>query len=727
MELIAALTYVLCAIETNAQEDFQNRPWKVAVDGSEPTIVITEEGVLVEPLPQYIFTEKSARQVKFQLIDPKTGKAPVGLAAAAGADWRTGLAGRVDGSDKEVNELFRMAGWDIADYSAMLKDGNGTTVPDFAAAPRGLLSYTGELSRSAAQLEYAYSKDRPKDSEWKVAGSFNDKGEATLPLTQDGPFRFSIVRKSEVGAQHVQRWVVALGDEHRSTIAAQSTDIIELKKDIEQLLRDLRDRTTEDCAAKMKRWDKLKNRFAALIDRHDALTARWQIQWMWFTNGRVGIDPFGIKGKELPPDTTGYSAEMAGQHELLHLLEKQMECCGIDGPDVLRSFIQERDAVKERISTHGSFKDRLKTYADWLELNKEALAMAITPDQRLYDGLLYSSTTDTARFMRHFDAISSFGPMNRTRRTEYYDFEERHFIVHNYTGNPKELSLEQAGVKTDHAPSIAELLNPPLAGLAALGASTRTAAGALNPWFASLPQTNAVLLSDSSKCDIIAIEEKQVTADLERMMQRLDTMTTILSIRPATASPYAFSHELGPKGDVAPGQHVSYALITKGSKDEKETTVATGSYDLWKLQRFQLFGGMALSLSDVQRTTVIESNGTIDIKRENERLGFLVGFKYHPWGAEIDDDRFLFHQRRVSLLAAVGLPAPLNDLYAGVGYDVYPGVQVGALLHWYKNEVASIQNNKVVERRNVYSAPVPAVMLTIDSSLFTNLLKLVAP
>lgn len=75
----------------------------------------------------------------------------------------------------------------------------------------------------------------------------------------------------------------------------------------------------------------------------------------------------------------------------------------------------------------------------------------------------------------------------------------------------------------------------------------------------------------------------------------------------------------------------------------------------------------------------------------------------------------------------VGIPTPLNDLYAGIGYDLYPGVQVGILAHWYKNEAATIQNNKIVERRNVYADPIPALTLSIDSSLFTNLLKLLAP
>ncbi|MBK6831195.1 MAG: hypothetical protein IPG92_10880 [Flavobacteriales bacterium] len=128
----------------------------------------------------------------------------------------------------------------------------------------------------------------------------------------------------------------------------------------------------------------------------------------------------------------------------------------------------------------------------------------------------------------------------------------------------------------------------------------------------------------------------------------------------------------------------------------------------------------------MERTTVTVTNGQLtDVQRANEQARFMVGLKFHAFGggADVDDNRFTFHPRRLAIAAGVGLPKPKDDLYLGLSYDLYPGFNVNLLCQWYRNEVVDVKNGQVLETGTVYQ-PVPAIAVTLDSSLFTNLLKL---
>jgi hypothetical protein len=122
------------------------------------------------------------------------------------------------------------------------------------------------------------------------------------------------------------------------------------------------------------------------------------------------------------------------------------------------------------------------------------------------------------------------------------------------------------------------------------------------------------------------------------------------------------------------------------------------------------------------------NNGQLtDVERANEQVRFMVGLKFHPFagGVDVDDNRITFHPRRLAIAAGVGLPKPIDDLYLGLSYDLYPGINLNLLCQWYRGEVVDVRNGQVLETRYVYQA-VPALGLTLDSSLFTSLAKLFA-
>ncbi|MBK6831193.1 MAG: hypothetical protein IPG92_10870 [Flavobacteriales bacterium] len=160
--------------------------------------------------------------------------------------------------------------------------------------------------------------------------------------------------------------------------------------------------------------------------------------------------------------------------------DKQLACCALHlTPAELAQMLKAR---KDAQSSLTLLVKNNKEIADSTAARLAVTKFLLEPTVVLNDVILYLSDREKQHFMRHFDGARTYGPMTPTLRGEYYTFEKRHFLVHNFRGNAKQLELTATTEAiTSHDPAVAEEVNAQLGALTSLISSTSAAAAGSGP------------------------------------------------------------------------------------------------------------------------------------------------------------------------------------------------------------------------------------------------------
>ena len=98
--------------------------------------------------------------------------------------------------------------------------------------------------------------------------------------------------------------------------------------------------------------------------------------------------------------------------------------------------------------------------------------------------------------------------------------------------------------------------------------------------------------------------------------------------------------------------------------------------------------------------TISRSDGTaLPVTENGNQVQFVAGLHWYFLGRLNKlNDRFLGKpEERFSLYAGLSIQNALDNYYAGLSYDVWPGIRLIAALHYYRNQSFRIVNNKVAE------------------------------
>ena len=146
--------------------------------------------------------------------------------------------------------------------------------------------------------------------------------------------------------------------------------------------------------------------------------------------------------------------------------------------------------------------------------------------------------------------------------------------------------------------------------------------------------------------------------------------------------------------------------------------------------RFALAAGIAYSPNGGAVTSVDSTASGFTINRDQDKVRLIVGVRWYPLGLYKEKNpNSLFRDwrwlHRFSVLLATGVPKPLENLYTGVGFDVFPGLTISGGSHFQQQNDYIIINNQV-NSRNVsyqgnwfYSLTMnPQIFISAITSLF---------
>ncbi len=154
------------------------------------------------------------------------------------------------------------------------------------------------------------------------------------------------------------------------------------------------------------------------------------------------------------------------------------------------------------------------------------------------------------------------------------------------------------------------------------------------------------------------------------------------------------------------------------TKKGDTSKIVTFSYKVGKHYRYQLGAGLAYTLSNYVQTSATEENGGIKVTNTAQQYRLIVGIHvYLGKGLFLQDNSFLGRfNERVSGYIGVGIPKPLENIYPGVAYDLWPGFKATLGAHFYRNDKYTILNNVISEQHLKYKCAGPFFALQIDPS-----------
>jgi len=185
-----------------------------------------------------------------------------------------------------------------------------------------------------------------------------------------------------------------------------------------------------------------------------------------------------------------------------------------------------------------------------------------------------------------------------------------------------------------------------------------------------------------------------------------------------------------PLADSAAPYTNNYVLRTytkDGDKIVNGATVASSYINVGKFRYWQTAAGIAYSPNAGFINSVDTSGGGLVITRDEDRFRLIGGFRLYPFG--------LYNQRnpvglfremrwihRLSILGAIGVPKPFQNLYLGAGFDIVPGLNLTVGAHFQQQNNYEIVANQVKSRTVSYK-PLTFYSVTIDPGLLVNVVK----
>jgi len=164
-----------------------------------------------------------------------------------------------------------------------------------------------------------------------------------------------------------------------------------------------------------------------------------------------------------------------------------------------------------------------------------------------------------------------------------------------------------------------------------------------------------------------------------------------------------------------------YTTISKTNSDN--VYLEQFSYKIGKTKRFTLSAGLAYTLNSYNQSVAKEENGSINITNSSQQFRFLVGLNlYFRPLFSLNNDLGKFCERWY-LFLGVGIPKSIENLYIGLGRDLYPGLKLTTGVHVIKQNKYLIQNNKIVDEKLRYQTAGPFVSVSIDPTSLINLLN----
>jgi hypothetical protein len=188
------------------------------------------------------------------------------------------------------------------------------------------------------------------------------------------------------------------------------------------------------------------------------------------------------------------------------------------------------------------------------------------------------------------------------------------------------------------------------------------------------------------------------------------------------ASYFTYKYKLT---DSIPAYINKYSISVAGSDNAEALKNALRTSSFIKVapyHYFSLAAGIAYTPGGGSLTSIDTSGGGFKINRDEDKMRLIVGIRWYPAGLyNLKNPASLFRDgrwlHRLSVLAGTGFPKPLENLYLGAGFDVFPGLTFSTGGHFQQQNAYEVVNNQVSNRSIRYSTRL-FYSVTMDPTLF---------
>ncbi len=180
------------------------------------------------------------------------------------------------------------------------------------------------------------------------------------------------------------------------------------------------------------------------------------------------------------------------------------------------------------------------------------------------------------------------------------------------------------------------------------------------------------------------------------------------------------------RDSIAPykNEYTLKSFLKKGEELVLQYVIDNSFIRTGKFRYLQTAAGIAYTPNGGSITSVDTTNGGFKISRDEDRFRLIGGLRWYPAGLyNLKNPQSIVRERRwvhrLSLMAAVGVPKPLENIYLGGGFDLVPGLNICAGVHFQQQNKFTIVNNQVLDKSVSYRGKA-FYSLTVDPALLIN-------
>ncbi|THU40370.1 hypothetical protein FAM09_10915 [Niastella caeni] len=476
----------------------------------------------------------------------------------------------------------------------------------------------------------------------------------------------------------------------------------------------------QKCSSYNLRIDALINNRSAAVNQR--AKKDWMLKWLWYQNSLIpAINPFGFSELGNRPDTTE-----------LDILRTKLQVREL----YLKNIIEKTTQADSLLTVIYSIKKRMndiqqtaKQFDENKAKNEEAAIAFRTTSQDLNKGILFvGDTKRTIYWMRHHNAAENFQLINDQENDEYLEKDRVVILAHNLKVNDiASLHLTLTEITND-ASLLTEELTPVITELS----------GAL----LGVGSSGAVTLDELIKSAEDGMQE--LIAKMEALREYYKYIDYLLAqtnppleIEERIDRSLAYHSEVtNPvkkiKGPKKATYYLKTELVDKNSPDSariNKLPADTFSYRINKLYR--IFPMAGITWTPAKFTNVSQDSTSQFSINEESAVKFIVGVKVYLRKTDIRNGKIFTKKdhtgkqlwpSRTSFNLAFDARKPLDNVYTGLGLDIWPGCCVNLGCVFNKYTYKNYKNGEVFQDKKPYR-PGFYLGLSTDLSMFTELGK----
>ncbi|HYE53721.1 MAG TPA: hypothetical protein VD996_02725 [Chitinophagaceae bacterium] len=157
----------------------------------------------------------------------------------------------------------------------------------------------------------------------------------------------------------------------------------------------------------------------------------------------------------------------------------------------------------------------------------------------------------------------------------------------------------------------------------------------------------------------------------------------------------------------------------------KQKLALTEKFSIGRQKLIAFGAGFFYNEKPAPQVSVDTTGNTFNVSTTDNRAKFVVGVKVFPWKLFEADGGIIprYPLKRIGVFLGFQATKPLENLYAGLGWDLVPGLQISAGAHFYKRDYYTVQNNRITGKGSNYDASGLYYGITLDPIAISGLLK----